>query len=209
MRCSSPADRHCSMAPPRAACWSPSRARPVPVYFIGVGEKLEDLQTFDAREFARALPTDRPRLSDDGSGRSGASRRTARWAPAPSPPRRSRRRPSPGASATGINGTGIVDVQRGRRRGGGTWDGPASRLRIIATSGKGILPPAQQPDARRLQQARLALVAFAAAFADAGASCIHHRQHAGPGIAQQQVGAQAGGLLQPDLLRSVDLSGSA
>lgn len=32
-----------------------SRAAPLPVYFIGVGEKLEDLQTFDAREFARAL----------------------------------------------------------------------------------------------------------------------------------------------------------
>lgn len=29
--------------------------RPVPVYFIGVGEKLEDLQTFQAREFAQAL----------------------------------------------------------------------------------------------------------------------------------------------------------
>jgi fused signal recognition particle receptor len=28
---------------------------PVPVYFIGIGEKLEDLQTFDAREFAQAL----------------------------------------------------------------------------------------------------------------------------------------------------------
>jgi fused signal recognition particle receptor len=28
---------------------------PVPVYFIGVGEKLEDLQTFSAREFAQAL----------------------------------------------------------------------------------------------------------------------------------------------------------
>ena len=28
---------------------------PVPVYFIGVGEKLEDLQTFEAREFAQAL----------------------------------------------------------------------------------------------------------------------------------------------------------
>ena len=28
---------------------------PVPVYFIGVGEKLEDLQTFSAREFALAL----------------------------------------------------------------------------------------------------------------------------------------------------------
>ena len=28
---------------------------PVPVYFIGVGEKLEDLETFDAREFAQAL----------------------------------------------------------------------------------------------------------------------------------------------------------
>jgi fused signal recognition particle receptor len=27
----------------------------VPVYFIGVGEKLEDLQTFNAREFAIAL----------------------------------------------------------------------------------------------------------------------------------------------------------
>ena len=27
----------------------------VPVYFIGIGEKLEDLQTFDAREFAQAL----------------------------------------------------------------------------------------------------------------------------------------------------------
>ncbi|WP_177200730.1 signal recognition particle-docking protein FtsY [Roseateles sp. YR242] len=32
-----------------------ARERPVPVYFIGVGEKLEDLQTFDAREFALAL----------------------------------------------------------------------------------------------------------------------------------------------------------
>ena len=30
-------------------------ARGLPVYFIGVGEKLEDLQTFDAREFAQAL----------------------------------------------------------------------------------------------------------------------------------------------------------
>ncbi|MBC7599916.1 MAG: signal recognition particle-docking protein FtsY [Polaromonas sp.] len=29
--------------------------RPVPVYFIGVGEKLEDLETFNAREFAMAL----------------------------------------------------------------------------------------------------------------------------------------------------------
>ncbi len=29
--------------------------RPVPVYFIGVGEKLEDLETFSAREFAQAL----------------------------------------------------------------------------------------------------------------------------------------------------------
>jgi len=37
------------------ALWSRSRGRPLPVYFIGVGEKLEDLQTFDAREFAHAL----------------------------------------------------------------------------------------------------------------------------------------------------------
>ena len=41
------------------ALWSRERmlqgARPVPVYFIGVGEKLEDLQTFSAREFAQAL----------------------------------------------------------------------------------------------------------------------------------------------------------
>ena len=37
------------------ALWSRERAKPVPVYFIGVGEKLEDLQTFDAREFAQAL----------------------------------------------------------------------------------------------------------------------------------------------------------
>jgi fused signal recognition particle receptor len=29
--------------------------RPVPVYFVGVGEQLEDLQTFNAREFALAL----------------------------------------------------------------------------------------------------------------------------------------------------------
>ena len=28
---------------------------PVPVYFIGIGEQLEDLQTFNAREFAEAL----------------------------------------------------------------------------------------------------------------------------------------------------------
>lgn len=43
------------------ALWSRERqaahagARPVPVYFIGVGEKLEDLETFSAQEFAQAL----------------------------------------------------------------------------------------------------------------------------------------------------------
>ena len=37
------------------ALWARERGKPVPVYFIGIGEKLEDLQTFDAREFARAL----------------------------------------------------------------------------------------------------------------------------------------------------------
>jgi fused signal recognition particle receptor len=41
------------------ALWSRERARDgaptLPVYFIGVGEQLEDLQTFNAREFAQAL----------------------------------------------------------------------------------------------------------------------------------------------------------
>jgi fused signal recognition particle receptor len=41
------------------ALWSRERERggrgAVPVYFVGVGEKLEDLQTFSAREFAHAL----------------------------------------------------------------------------------------------------------------------------------------------------------
>lgn len=32
-----------------------ARERPLPIYFIGVGEKLEDLETFDASEFAQAL----------------------------------------------------------------------------------------------------------------------------------------------------------
>jgi fused signal recognition particle receptor len=32
-----------------------AQEKPVPVYFIGVGEKLEDLETFNAREFALAL----------------------------------------------------------------------------------------------------------------------------------------------------------
>ena len=32
-----------------------AREKPVPVYFIGVGEKIEDLETFNAREFAQAL----------------------------------------------------------------------------------------------------------------------------------------------------------
>ena len=32
-----------------------AREKPVPVYFIGVGERLEDLETFNAREFAQAL----------------------------------------------------------------------------------------------------------------------------------------------------------
>ena len=32
-----------------------AREKPVPVYFVGVGERLEDLQTFRAREFAQAL----------------------------------------------------------------------------------------------------------------------------------------------------------
>jgi fused signal recognition particle receptor len=40
------------------ALWSRGRAGgAVPVYFVGVGEKLEDLQTFNAREFAQALLT--------------------------------------------------------------------------------------------------------------------------------------------------------
>ena len=37
----------------RLAPYSP--AGRVPVYFIGVGEKLEDLETFQSREFAQAL----------------------------------------------------------------------------------------------------------------------------------------------------------
>ncbi len=37
------------------ALWSRSRKEPLPVYFVGVGEKLADLQTFRAREFAAAL----------------------------------------------------------------------------------------------------------------------------------------------------------
>jgi fused signal recognition particle receptor len=43
------------------ALWSRERAqaapgrRALPVYFIGVGEKLDDLETFRAREFAQAL----------------------------------------------------------------------------------------------------------------------------------------------------------
>lgn len=37
------------------AMWAQQAQRSVPVYFIGVGEKLEDLQTFSANEFAQAL----------------------------------------------------------------------------------------------------------------------------------------------------------
>ena len=37
------------------ARWGAEQGRVVPVYFIGVGEKVEDLQPFDAREFANAL----------------------------------------------------------------------------------------------------------------------------------------------------------
>jgi fused signal recognition particle receptor len=37
------------------ARWGVQEGRVVPVYFIGIGERMEDLQTFDAREFASAL----------------------------------------------------------------------------------------------------------------------------------------------------------
>jgi fused signal recognition particle receptor len=37
------------------ALWSRGRPAPLPVYFVGVGEQLADLQTFRAREFAEAL----------------------------------------------------------------------------------------------------------------------------------------------------------
>ena len=37
------------------ARWCAAEQRSIAVYFVGVGEKLEDLQTFDAREFAQAL----------------------------------------------------------------------------------------------------------------------------------------------------------
>lgn len=32
-----------------------ARARPIPVYFIGIGEQIEDLQPFDAQDFVEAL----------------------------------------------------------------------------------------------------------------------------------------------------------
>ena len=37
------------------ARWGAEQGRVVPVYFIGVGERLEDLQPFSARDFAQAL----------------------------------------------------------------------------------------------------------------------------------------------------------
>jgi len=37
------------------ALWGQSRTTAVPVYFIGVGEAVEDLETFSAQEFADAL----------------------------------------------------------------------------------------------------------------------------------------------------------
>jgi len=37
------------------ARWGAQQGRVVPVYFIGVGETLQDLQAFNAREFAQAL----------------------------------------------------------------------------------------------------------------------------------------------------------
>ncbi len=37
------------------ARWCATRSAPLPIYFIGVGEQLHDLQTFNAREFAQAL----------------------------------------------------------------------------------------------------------------------------------------------------------
>jgi fused signal recognition particle receptor len=37
------------------ARWCAQQGRPIPVYFIGVGETMEDLQTFSASEFAQAL----------------------------------------------------------------------------------------------------------------------------------------------------------
>jgi fused signal recognition particle receptor len=37
------------------ALWAKQRQAPLPVYFIGVGEAVEDLQAFNAEEFAQAL----------------------------------------------------------------------------------------------------------------------------------------------------------
>ncbi len=37
------------------ARWCSQEARSIPVYFIGIGERLEDLQPFKARDFAQAL----------------------------------------------------------------------------------------------------------------------------------------------------------
>ena len=37
------------------ARWCAQNERPIPVYFIGVGETMDDIQTFSAREFATAL----------------------------------------------------------------------------------------------------------------------------------------------------------
>ncbi len=37
------------------ARWCVQEKRPIALYFVGVGESLQDLQTFDAREFAQAM----------------------------------------------------------------------------------------------------------------------------------------------------------
>jgi fused signal recognition particle receptor len=37
------------------ARWCTQHGRVIPVYFVGVGETMQDIQTFSAREFSRAL----------------------------------------------------------------------------------------------------------------------------------------------------------
>ena len=41
--------------------------KPLPIYYIGVGEKLEDLQPFNAHEFSSALVGLDPQDDESGS----------------------------------------------------------------------------------------------------------------------------------------------
>ena len=182
----------------RAGCSEAGRS--VPVYFIGIGEQLEDLQTFDAREFARGPA--RLNAAALRCQRLGGCRVRRRR---PKPPVPCRRRSRTGRrsarywSISAISGTGISGIGRECLSAAARCPPRRRRSRVRTSTGRWQIAfaPDMHADAGRLSTRAMRSWRRRLRGDLFGRADVHHRQHARADVADQQVGAELADALQP------------